>query len=262
MTYPIFITTKGRAGACYTQPLLDDSGLSYTMVVDPSEAAAYASDYPGGDCLPVPSDDYGLGPTRQFLRDHARATGLEAYWIMDDDVKDFRHFTQPGTSEFEHASAGESINALEAEFDSHPRVAIAAFNWQQYAWRALLKGPYTLNTRAYLCALHRTTPINYHPQFEVKSDVAFVLEHLAKGYDTLLYHEYAFNTPGMTQFAGGCSPAYQSGVQNNEAVMLNVMYPDFTRIVDKGAKGLDVTIQWKKFTKAHRQSITKTPVHE
>jgi hypothetical protein len=247
VAYPIFVTSKGRATTATTTKMLDASRLSYTLVVDPSEAEAYAQQHPTAEINPVPKDDYGLVRTRQYVRDLASVEGYERYWMVDDDVFRFWHYTEPGTAEREPATARATMSAIEALLSEVENVAVAAPDWQQFAWRALEKRKYTLGSRAYLYALILTdTPIQYDKRFEVKSDVQFIIEHLRSGYQTLLLHEFAFETPDMASKSGGCKPAYSRGVQNREARLFEQLYPEAVRVVDKGPKGLDARISWKR----------------
>lgn len=89
--WPIFVPSKGRA----SRYIAHDSA---TIVVEREELEAYEKSpnrAPSHRFMTLPESGRGLAFSRQCILEHARETGLEWFWMIDDDVKTFWEFV-PG----------------------------------------------------------------------------------------------------------------------------------------------------------------------
>ena len=103
-TAPIYIPSKGRAESRLTMKALDAMGVDYFVIVEAQEFADYAAVIPKRRLLvldPAYQRDYdacdklglskskGSGPARNFAWDHARDSGADWHWTVDDNIEGF-----------------------------------------------------------------------------------------------------------------------------------------------------------------------------
>lgn len=240
VAFPIFIPTKGRAGRASIVKVLNESKLSFTLVVEPKEVAAYQDAYPNAQLLVLSDDDRGLVYARQAILDHCRAEGISWYWQIDDNISGFK-------SGNKKVSARAALSAAEPYVGDYKNLALVGLDYQQFAFRQ--EKPFTVNTRSYCCVLTRTdTGINYSPEAEIKEDVDFTMQHLITGrWATLLVHHHAMDKPPMGQNKhGGLTEQYRAGQHEATARVLAAKWADYATLVNKRI-GMDVQMDWKAF---------------
>ena len=87
--YPVYIPTKGRWESRLTITALERIGVPYKAVVEPQEYDNYAAVVNPKNIIVLPHRDQGLVVTRNWIWDHALASGTPRFWTIDDNVIDF-----------------------------------------------------------------------------------------------------------------------------------------------------------------------------
>jgi len=92
--YPIYIISKGRWETRLTSKALESIEVPYHIVIEPQEYDRYAAVIDPKKILVLPFSNLGLGsiPARNWVWEHAIATGAERHWILDDNISGFCRF--------------------------------------------------------------------------------------------------------------------------------------------------------------------------
>jgi hypothetical protein len=241
MKYPIFIPTKGRADCAALPRLLCQSGISYTLVVEPQDEVDYRRSFPGVDLLILGGNDRGIVFSRQSILDHARRGGYKWYWQIDDNIRGF-HEVKAGRCV--HALPETALLETERAVCFHQKIALVALQYQQFAWSS--RKQYDWNRRAYCCVLTRTdTGINYRDGMDGKEDVDFMLQHFRAGWMSVTMNHWAMGKPTMGENRkGGLVELYRAGRDGDAARKLVALWPRWCSLVQKGDR-LDAEINWK-----------------
>lgn len=251
VAYPIFVTSKLRAGRATVLDVFAESRLNPILVVEPQETDDYRAAYPHVEQLVLPEDDRGLTFARQWVLDRAREDGLSWFWLFDDNIRGFQRGTEPATAR----AALSYVEALTADYDN---IAIAALDYQQFAFRQTT--PFSANRKAYCSTLmNATAPLDYDPRFaNMKGDVDLCIGVLETGeWCTVLVHKYAMIKPAMGGGqqrggnAGGLSANYRDREDEREAEMLIEKWPGVVRLIDKGS-WTDARVDWSRYRHALR----------
>ena len=89
--YPIYIISKGRWESRMTAKALDKLGVPYRIAVEQHEFDNYARVIDPIKILKMPFSNLGQGsiPARNWVWDHANASGAKRHWILDDNISGF-----------------------------------------------------------------------------------------------------------------------------------------------------------------------------
>jgi hypothetical protein len=244
--YPIFIPSKGRAQYASAASAINGSStivpaIPFTMVVEPQEEKSYRLNHPLADILVLPKSDQGITYVRQFILEYARSKGFLKYWQIDDNISGWMVKLN---GILQQVNPLYVLAQIEKATKDNPNIALAGTDYQQFA--ALNTQKHSFNTRVYCCALTRTdTGIDYRPETEMKEDVDFCLQHLSKGYKTMLFHEYAMKKPAMGKTKkGGLTDKYKAGLDLLAAERLCRMWPSIATLTQKGSR-VDAKINWQ-----------------
>lgn len=216
--YPIFVTSKGRPHAT-TFDTLDNSGLQFTVVVEPQDAEAYADAIDHEDLMLLPENDRGLAYARQHVLDHCREqpeTALQWFWMLDDDISGF-YRTNPATKRNERYKAAAILGEAEecARALDGGNLGIVALEYQQFAWNATPGKP-TMNSYTDVATLISPQVIaDYRQELPLKVDRDFTLQVLATGYDTARLRWLSFSVPTNGTNEGGLHDTYDSLIEHD-----------------------------------------------
>lgn len=214
--WPIYVPTKGRWETRYTLKALDSIGVPYRAVVEAHEVDAYLSAGVSAEKLLVqPSHNRGLVVTRNWIWDHAEASGVRRFWTMDDNIQGFyrlnRNLKTP-------VADGAMLRAIEDFVDRYENVPIAGMNYFMFASRKSEVPPLTLNTRVYSNMLIETHALDVtgrplRNEGFYNDDTDLCLRVLKSGRATVLFNAFLiFKSTTMT-VKGGMTGHYvkQSG---------------------------------------------------
>lgn len=207
--YPIYIISKGRWESRLTAKSLEWIKVPYHIVIEPQEYAQYAAVIDPKKILTLPFSNLGLGgiPARNWVYEHAVATGADRHWILDDNISGFCRFHDNLKVEVD---SGATFCAVEDWVDRYENVAMAAFNYDYFAPRkmgAKIK-PITINTRCYSgILLSNKVPHRWRGRYNEDTDLSLRL--LKDGYCTALFNAFLmYKKPTMKMKGGNTDELY------------------------------------------------------
>lgn len=238
--YPVYIISKGRWETRLTADSLERMGVPYHIVVEPQEQAAYAARMDPAKILALPFSNLGQGsiPARNWVWEHAAATGARRHWILDDNVDGFyrlnRNLKVP-------CSTGAIFRAAEDFSDRFENVAISGFHYFMFASRKAKLPPFTLNTRVYSMILIRNDlPHRWRGRYNEDTDLS--IRALKDGLCTVLFTAFlGMKTTTMTMRGGNTEELYagtNAGAKENDgrwkmAESLRLQHPELVKITWK-----------------------------
>lgn len=248
MLFPIMIPSKGRAETATMPQLCENLPPSspWLLVVEPQDAKGYLERYPN-NVVVLPKNDQGLWYARNEVVSIARDLYSKHFswiWMIDDDVKGFYTVADqrchPGSMQ-------RVLQDAQEVFAAQPNVALAALEYQQFAWAA--RNTYKRNGYCdVVTALHlrRTAALRYRPFF--KEDRDFAMQVVASGLDTLRLTQLAFSCPAIGSKQGGLYNLYQDAEFLAESCrkMVAAWPPGYCQHVLKKNGMSDVRINWKR----------------
>lgn len=244
---PIYVVSKGRPEGP-TFAALKAADLPFYAVVEPQDMEAYKHlEGPNTGWLRLPADDQGLGYARQHVLCHARDSGAEWFWMLDDDI---RGFYRAHDRKCHPADAREVLEEATAAITADDFVGQGALEYQQFAWS---NEPGKVSRISYcdVAVLIRTSVMaDYRPELVPKEDRDFTLQVLATGMDTLRTGWLAFGAPANGSNQGGLYDVYaQDGREETASRRLAAMWPGIVEFKRKANGRPDAKIHWKRMRK-------------
>ena len=131
--HPIYVISKGRYMYKRLTPhILHEQNVQCRVVVEPQEFELYAQILPRDCLLQLPFADLGQGsiPARNWVWEHAKASGEEWHWILDDNIKQFSRFHDNKIRSCRYT--GALFAAAETFVARCSNVAIAGFHDEKF----------------------------------------------------------------------------------------------------------------------------------
>ena len=150
--YPLYIISKGRWERRLTADSLEEIGVPYRIVVEPQERDNYASVIDPEKILVLPFSNLGRGgiPARNWVWEHAKASGAKRHWILDDNI---RRFYRLHRNKKIPIADGTCFRIIEQFCDRYTNVRLAGINYQWLCKATDKVPPIYINTRIYSCLL-------------------------------------------------------------------------------------------------------------
>jgi hypothetical protein len=233
--YPIYIISKGRAESRLTSKSLEAMRVPYRIVIEPQEYAEYSSVICRSKILTLPFSNLGQGsiPARNWVLDHARASGVRRHWIMDDNISGFARLQNNMKIK---VASGTILKAAEDFVDRYVNVPIAGLQYDYFAKRKFGSRlpPFALNTRVYSCLLIDNT-IKHRWRGRYNEDTDLCLRVLKDGDCTILFYAFLqLKVPTMQMAGGNTDTIYNTGDNRREfAESLVDQHPDVARLTQK-----------------------------
>lgn len=233
--YPVYVPTKGRWESRFTLKALEKIGVEYRAVVEAPEFEAYAAVIDPKRILVLPHVDKGLVVTRNWIWDHAQASGTQRFWTMDDNIQGFwrlnHNLKVPVTT-------GASLRAIEDWVERYENVPIAGMNYFMFASRKTKLAPLTLNTRVYSNMLIETNARDprgalYRNEGFYNDDTDLCLRILKDGGAIALFNAFLIFKATTMTVKGGMTPHYLGDGRYKMAKELQEKHPDVTTITKK-----------------------------
>jgi hypothetical protein len=235
--YPIYVISKGRAADQLTSRSLTKLGIRHHIVIEPPEEDEYSRHNPGVPLYVLPFHDLGQGsvPARNWVWQHARASGAARHWILDDNMDGFYRLNNNLKTKVVDENPFASV---EDWTDRYQNVPMAGLNYEFFADRRSKQPPLRLNTRVYSCILLTNTLPDYEWRGRYNEDTDLSLRFLKAGYVTALFNHYLCKKmPTMTMTGGNTDELY---VQDEEtdgrrlmAESLVEQHPDVATVSQK-----------------------------
>lgn len=243
--YPIYIPSKGRADCCLTAHALIEGDVPFHLVVEPTEADAYAAQFGHERLIVLPFHDLGLGsiPARNFIWEHAKASGAERHWILDDNLKYFKRRYQSRRIPCE---PGIALRVAEDFTDRYENIGIAGLNYEMFVPTTNKIAPFNLNCHVYSCILIRNDlPFRWRGRYNEDTDLC--LQVLSAGWCTVLFNAFfVWKAQTMTMKGGNSAALYQGDGRLKMARSLERMWPGIVETKRRYNRPQHV-VNWKKF---------------
>jgi hypothetical protein len=233
-TYPVYIISKGRWRLRHTSRALEKMALPYHIVIEPQEYDQYAAVIDPAKILVLPFSNLGMGsiPARNWVWDHATATGAKRHWILDDNIDFFAYFNK---NRYWEDPDGFTFRQCEKFTDQYANLPMSGMQYSSFTIRkAKYPKPFILNTRVYsITLLTNNTAFRWRGRYNEDTDLS--LRFLKAGYCTVLFYAFVANKLAtMTQKGGNTDQLY---LQNDNfdgrlamAQHLQAQHPDVTTI--------------------------------
>lgn len=228
--YPVYVISKGRWESRLTTTALERMRVPHYVVVEPQEYDAYREHIPAERLLTLPFSNLGLGsiPARNWVWEHAKASGAERHWIMDDNIRDFRRLHQ---GDRRMCADGTCFAAAEDFVDRYENVAIAGLEYTMFAQTAACSWPpVRFNTRVYSCILIKNDlPYRWRGRYNEDTDLS--LRALKDGWCTVLFVAFlATKVATMRMKGGNTDELYAGDGRLAMARSLQEQHPDVTKV--------------------------------
>lgn len=227
--YPVYIISKGRWETRLTARHLTRMGVPFHIVVEPQEYEQYAAVLNPATIYTLPFSNRGQGsiPARNWVWEHALASGAARHWILDDNIAGFfrlnRNMKIP-------VASGTVFRAAEDFVDRYENVAIAGFHYEAFAPRKVKVPPYVLNTRIYSCILIKNDlPYRWRGRYNEDTDLS--LRALKDGWCTVLFLAFlAKKIATMLMKGGNTDELYAGDGRLEMARSLQRQHPDVVEV--------------------------------
>lgn len=231
--YPLYVISKGRHNKCLTVRELEKIRVPYNLVVEPCEASLYQPIVKTGQLLVLPFENLGQGsiPARNWVWDHAEASGALRHWILDDNIEGFHRLNR---NEKPEVASGTIFRVAEDFVDRYENVPMAGFNYYSFCKTTDKVPPFYLNTRIYSCIL-LSNAIDFRWRGRYNEDTDLSLRILKAGYCTILFNAFlAGKVTTMRMKGGNTDHVYTDGDQRRKfAESLAEQHPDIVKVVWK-----------------------------
>ena len=245
--YPVYIPSKGRANICLTARCLVKDSIPFYLVVEPQEADAYAVQFGTDRLIILPFHDLGLGsiPARNFIWEHAKTSGIERHWTLDDNI---RHFYRRYQGKRVYCDAGIALRVCEDFTDRYENIAISGLNYKMFAPDNERLQPIQINCHVYSCMLIlNSLPFRWRGRYNEDTDLC--LQVLSADWCTVLLNTFlAAKQATMTMKGGNMTALYQGDGRLKMARSLERMWPGVVETKRRFHRPQHVVKDgWKKF---------------
>ena len=227
--YPVYVISKGRWEARLTVKALERMRVPYWVVVEPQERNEYAAVVDERKILALPFSNLGQGsiPARNWVWEHALASGAARHWILDDNI---RAFSRLQRGERCNVVDGTPFRVVEDLVDRYTNVALAGLQYRGFASSTSTHAPFILNTRIYSCILIKNDlPYRWRGRYNEDTDLS--LRALKDGWCTILMVAFlADKLKTMTSKGGNTDELYKGDGRLQMARSLQQQHPDVTKI--------------------------------
>jgi TET-Associated Glycosyltransferase len=206
----------------------------------------------GSGVLRTPPEIDGIGPTRQWIIDHALARNASKAVMLDDDLV-FATRREDDPTKFRNSTAEDItllFNDIEHYLNSFAHVGVATREGGNRDTSHTVVNTRLLRILAYRTDILRNRNIRFD-RVELMEDFDVTLQLLEQGYPNVKINWIAHNQRSSNA-PGGCSTYRTIEKQGLAAERLQQLHPRFVAVVTKqtktawnGKERQDVRIAWK-----------------
>ena len=242
---PIYIVSKNRPDKCLTAAALDLVGLSFKVIVERDQVAAYAKTVGEEHLLVLPQpylDEYdtcddlgstkskGPGAARNFAMDHSIAQGAAWHWVMDDNLHDFHRLHENLKVPLRTPAGFATTELFVKRFSNVP---LAGLNYYSFCKSTDAVPAFVTNTRIYSCLLIRND-IGLRWRGRYNEDTDLSLRVLKRGDCTIQMNQFLCGKVTTQRMKGGNTDEFYSeeGTKPKSQMIAN-LHPDVAKVVWK-----------------------------
>ncbi|MFI5260796.1 MAG: hypothetical protein ACHQU0_03310 [Candidatus Paceibacteria bacterium] len=250
MSAPIYIISKGRWERPLTARSLEEIGVDYKLVIEPQEFFDYAKVIDEDKILMLPFSNLGMGgiPARNWVWNHAQATGAKWHFIMDDNIHRFYRLHK---NKKVPVADGTCFDIIEQFCDRYTNIALAGINYQWLVKATDKVPPIYINTRIYSCLLIKNdlmidgAPVRWRGRYNEDTDLS--LRAMKAGLCTVMFNAFLCGKAStMTMKGGNTDELYKDDGRLKMAQSLVDQHPDVT-VVSHKFKRIQHHVNYSKF---------------
>lgn len=218
--YPVYIPSRDRYqdDRRLTTKTLERDDVFFRVVVPPSQADQYRAAVSEERVLVLPSDDYVLKDSRNWIRDHAEAEGHDKHHQLDDNLFCFYRLWE---SERIPVHSGTSLRVLEDFTDRFTNVALSGLVYDMFVIPRGTSGISSAYTRN--CHIYSATLVNHAMPYRWRlvrnDDTDICLQALVHGWATLLVNAFtAKKVTTMTVSGGNTDSLYREEAESRDTM--------------------------------------------
>jgi hypothetical protein len=243
--YPVYVISKGRADTALTPAFLIEDNVPFKLVVEPQEAEAYAEAWGAKKILTLPFSNLGQGsiPARNWVWEHAKASGAERHWILDDNITSIMRWYDGMRIK---CDSGPAFRAVEDFTDRYENIGISGMNYAMFGYTK--KPPFHLNAHVYSCILIKNDlPHRWRGRYNEDTDLC--LQVLADNWCTVLVNVFlAQKMQTMVMKGGNTDKLYEEDGRTTMARSLERQWPYVVSTKRRWGRAQHVIKdQWKRF---------------
>lgn len=251
--YPIYVISKNRSEEYRfaTSNWLSRMGQPHYIVVEPQDVEKYkASKLNTKYCTILEMDlaykehydcisdlgnvnSTGPGAARNFCADHARFSGYDWAWILDDNSENFDRFWR-GRRILSHSP--ETFRSVEEFVERYENIALAGLNYSKFCLGENVYPPFTINTRIYSYGLWNLNCPLITQRGRYNEDTIQSLDVLSNGWNTIQFNCYLGAKVTTQKIQGGNTEEFYNHDEGGtlpKSQMLVDAYPQYARLVWK-----------------------------
>jgi len=233
--FNIYVISKGRWARRQTSKTLNEMGVPYKIVVEPSEYKNYAKVISPNKIIKLPSDFSKLGrgsiPVRNWVWNYSISKNEKWHWIMDDNIESIERFNKDMKVK---CLTGTPFYVIEEFTLRYTNIAQSGMNYALFCPATENRPPIKFNTRIYSCILMRNDlPFRWRGKYNEDTDLS--LRILKAGWVTVLFNAFLIGKRAtMTQSGGNTDTVYNTDDKRYKfAESLRDQHPDVCRITWK-----------------------------
>lgn len=243
--YPIYVISKGRFERCLTAQCFVKDGVDFHLVVEPQEAEEYIKRFGKDRVYILPFSNLGLGsiPARNWVWEHAKASGAKRHWIIDDNIMKMRRRYKGKRIA---CNSNIALGITEQFVDRYENIAVAGLNYTFFVVDKLK--PFTLNCHVYSCILIKNDiPNRWRGRYNEDTDLC--LQVLSDGWCTVLMNAFTIDKMAtMTMKGGNMDQLYKADGRLVMARTLERNWPGVVETVRRYKRPQHlVKNAWRKF---------------
>jgi hypothetical protein len=197
-------------------------GVDFKLVVEPQEYQDYLEVYSADVLITTPFSNLGLGgiPVRNFVWEHAKASGAERHWIFDDNIRGTGYWWKGRRT---RVNANFAISQVEEFVDRYTNIAIAGMTYDTFAFDKTT--PFTSNVHVYSNLLIKND-LEMRWRGRYNEDTDLCLQVLTAGWVTVLFNAFMiYKMQTMKMKGGNTDQLYQGDGRLEMARSLERAWP-------------------------------------
>jgi len=238
------IPSKGRPNT-KTHELFKAAGIEVYHFIEPQELSVYNH---LSNVVNIEENNRGVAYVRNFILDWARENHHEWIVTCDDDINSFGLYDGKNN----RRDGGIWLEILK-KVQSLP-FELVGINKRMHAWHE--KNFYTINRNfAEGCVLQNAPKIKWKYKEGTKEDRDFFLQTIQKGYGSIRFGKYFFDTPVVGSNKGGLNEEYSHKKDTDWAIKIVQDWHPYAKLMKTKSGRVDAKIDIKAFSKANSKII-------
>jgi hypothetical protein len=251
--FPVYIISKGRYENCLTAKFMAKDGTPFKLVVEPQEQQEYTSRFGVDNVLVLPFSNLGLGsiPARNWVWEHAKASGYKRHWIFDDNINQISRRYKGIRI---RCNSSTALSVIEELIDRYENIGLAGMAYEMFIPDGKPYPPFVTNVHVYSNFLILNLLSNRW-RGKYNEDTDLCLQVLAEGWCTLLTNAFIIKKRStMTMKGGNTDELYKGDGRLDMAKSLERLWPGVVQVKRRYGRPQHI-VDWKKFKTPLRRRV-------